>query len=1291
MRALCIILAAAHSWGQKPPIRMERIGLAEGLSQSSVFCAMEDRFGFLWFGTANGLNKYDGYQFQIFTHDPKVPDSISNDWIFALDEDHHGHLWIGTRNGINRLDRGTQRFERYLESQVTAVLVDHEGTVWAGTSAGLYRKIKSEDQFRSVTSDWNAPLVCAAPVRALAEADDGTLYIGTTTGLHIFDPNRTHTSWLGRIPYPLSLKYAPLPMDLAAQPPIIGLRTGLDETASFEIAKTTDVLVVCVGEALNDRFDWGEISGPSLRWSMQPQLARHAGGSAKNRVQADVLRLDPGSYQITWHADDSHHPGSFNAAPPTSPWSQNWGITIWEVDHPQQLKEWTATQELPDQLSASSINTIFTEPNGSVWIGTNGGATQLKDHIPVSYMGWGEGPTYQQYSDKAAADPNEGQLVASVPIVQKHQHSSELFYLDHETDVLVTAVGEGLGQRADTAWIQNGHRRIWEMGQGRHAGGSLKNRVHREVIRLEKGSYVANVVSDESHDPAAWNAVPPDARWFYGIQIHTLTQDQADTWRKLLNQVVLPPLPSPVVNAFEREPNGRLWIGTTGGVTAFDGVSYNTSRHNPQDSNSLLSNNVVALLDDHAGNLWIGTVLGGIHKVTHLKQSFKTITPSIDAMRTALTYSFAPRSDGRFWVGSNQGVYLYDPLISDFVDLAWPCDDGPCPNDHIGCLLEHPSNVLWVGSRNGLLRMDTHDHSDHIEITDIQDVSLKRGEQALRPHISALLATKEGVLAGTLGFGLWLVSEKNEVRQVTSDMTSVSCIMPDDDGSLWVGSAGQGLFHLVGSTVHVLDASRGLSSPIVTSVLKDYKDRIWVGTYGAGLNLFHPSSDTFESLTTYDGLANNVVYGLLSDGVYLWMSTNRGLTRLHTDTKEMLHYTVSDGLQSNEFNTGAYTSLPNGKLLFGGVSGFTYFDPTTIRRNEIPPKTVFTSLLVSGLPYQSTTSFNEIDDITLSHKDSVFSVEFAAMDFTNPSLNKFRYRLRHLDNQWSDPSHRRFVSYPHLPAGTYQLDVVSSNSDGVWDSVGRSLTIHVLPPFWGTWWFRLIFVSLIGTTLGLWWRHRFLNRKRLQAVRDAFSKELIDSRERERRRLAIELHDGLSQTLMAIRTDLLRFLQKQPEAKDAIGELPEYVLHAIEESRNISHQLHPHVLDRLGCVKAIEAVLEKARHIADTEFSCDLSEWPQLNKEFEIHVYRLVQEAITNICRHAKAKQAGVYSRHGGNRFELEIWDDGCGFNRAHASNGLGLTGMAERMRLSGGTFSIHSAPNQGTRIKISMPLEGSR
>jgi signal transduction histidine kinase/DNA-binding response OmpR family regulator len=308
--------------------------------------------------------------------------------------------------------------------------------------------------------------------------------------------------------------------------------------------------------------------------------------------------------------------------------------------------------------------------------------------------------------------------------------------------------------------------------------------------------------------------------------------------------------------------------------------------------------------------------------------------------------------------------------------------------------------------------------------------------------------------------------------------------------------------------------TRYLSNPSDSNTLSDnavyviYEDTLiarntlWIGTRN-GLNRFDVEHETFTRYTEQNGLPNNTIAGILSDRRgNLWISTFHGLAKLVLSPanggvnsaegfdpriETFRNYHPSDGLQSYEFNQRACYEGKDGTLYFGGINGLNFFHPDSIRDNPHVPPVMLTDFQIfnnsvkprSDAPLKQSISITE--QITLSYKHSVFSFEFAALDYTAPERNQYAYKLEGFNDKWIDLGTRRFVTFTNLDPGEYVLRVKGSNNDGVWNEDGASLKIIISPPPWKTWWAYTLYV-LFG--LGLVYVFRRFEMSKIKLAHD---------------------------------------------------------------------------------------------------------------------------------------------------------------------------------------------------------------
>ena len=549
------------------------------------------------------------------------------------------------------------------------------------------------------------------------------------------------------------------------------------------------------------------------------------------------------------------------------------------------------------------------------------------------------------------------------------------------------------------------------------------------------------------------------------------------------------------INAIYEDRGGTLWIGTGGGgLNTFDREkeTFNRFRKDFRDPASLAHDEVLSIYEDRSNVLWVGT-WSGLSKLDREKKKFSHFKHNPFDPRSL--YNNEVRAiyedrEGTLWVGLDKGgLNRLDRETGDWKRYtANAVNPSSLSDDNISSILEDSRGALWVGTDGGgLNKMDRRTgRFTHYLSRDGDTASLSHNS------IQVLAEDRQEVLwIGTSGGGLnrFIRGEERFVRyrfkrddphSLSSDL--VMSILEDHRGRLWIGTDGGGL----NRCERGLDPSRyrfkhyrrepgnsnSLSSDIISSICEGRGGILWLGTDGGGLNKFDPAIGSFRYYDESHGLCNNSIYGVLEDEQgHLWISTVRGLSRFNPTKETFKNYTRYDGIQANEFNADAYFKSRGGEMFFGGINGFNRFYPALIKDNPHIPPIVITGLNLFDKPVLPggevngrvvlETSINRTTALELSFRENVFSLEFAALHYANPGENRYAYKIEELGTGWIELRGRHSVTFANLPPGEYDLRVKGSNNDGLWNEKGVSLKITVTPPFWGTWWFRVVGIAII--------------------------------------------------------------------------------------------------------------------------------------------------------------------------------------------------------------------------------------
>lgn len=538
-----------------------------------------------------------------------------------------------------------------------------------------------------------------------------------------------------------------------------------------------------------------------------------------------------------------------------------------------------------------------------------------------------------------------------------------------------------------------------------------------------------------------------------------------------------------------------LWIGTDGGgLNQLKSLSEGTFfcyRHQPYNPYSLSHNSVWYIMEDRTGCIWIATFGGGINRIDRQKQQFshyRSEPYDANSLNSNDISCFYEDRLGILWIGTYEsGLNRYDAKTGKFrVYKHISTGSNSLSSNDVVAIHEDKDGVLWIGTWGGginCFNRDTETFS-HYKYTPANN----RG-----PGSNIIMCFREdadhNLWIGTMegGLNLYLretrefVHYKNDPKNPGSISSNyVTAIYPDLENKefLWVGTYNSGLERFNRQTQsfkhypHEPGNPNCLSHNSVLSIYISpyFPEIVWVGTHGGGLNKFHQPTGEWRIYTEEDGLPDNTIYGILEDSnKNLWLSTMRGLSKFTPGSGGFRNYYEEDGLQHNEFSQGSFYKGRDGRLYFGGLNGFNAFFPENIVQNSNMPPVVITAFKVFGKEHSPLEkSILETKEITLSWKD-VFYFEFAALDYTAPAKNQYECKLEPYNDEWVQLNYKRDITFTAVPPGDYTFRVRGSNNHGIWNEDGASIKLIINPPFWRTWWFRVLLVlSALGMLFAMY-------------------------------------------------------------------------------------------------------------------------------------------------------------------------------------------------------------------------------
>ena len=388
----------------------------------------------------------------------------------------------------------------------------------------------------------------------------------------------------------------------------------------------------------------------------------------------------------------------------------------------------------------------------------------------------------------------------------------------------------------------------------------------------------------------------------------------------------------------------------------------------------------------------------------------------------------------------------------------------------------------------------------------------------------------------------------------------------------------------------------------------------------------------------------------------------------------------------------------DGRIWVATAAGASAIDPVLWKRyraQSTPPSVLIENCAADGADLEFGAPGNSALELPVG--TDWLRIEYNALDYGRPGEASFRYRLRGLSDTWVEAGAETTANLNQLPPGEYEFEVMAANRFGQWSESPATLRLSIPPQWWQTSWFRAssaLGVALIFVT-GYLLRMRHL--KHVQQSHYEVSRRLIQTQESERQRVAAELHDGLGQNLTVVKNRLTTTTGKQGVSDADIEAAAGLVSDTINDVRRMSHNLRPYVLDRLGLTRAIEVMAKEISDSSGLKIDCQPDQIDGLlARENEINLYRVIQESLTNVLKHADASMATVEIRLENQRISVRVEDDGRGFEAGRegdpkrTAGGIGLPGIRERVRIMGGSVGWKSARREGTKMNLEIPTTNS-
>jgi signal transduction histidine kinase/ligand-binding sensor domain-containing protein len=697
---------------------------------------------------------------------------------------------------------------------------------------------------------------------------------------------------------------------------------------------------------------------------------------------------------------------------------------------------------------------------------------------------------------------------------------------------------------------------------------------------------------------------------------------------------------------------------------------------------------------DMERNLWIGTWTQGLAKLS--EPSIVTLLPGF-ANRPGGVIDGTCDTRGHMWMLTENG--LIEAVRNKGTWRTFPHDVRALTGGHnVIRVLADNDGRIWMRFEKGSLLKAYRPASASSEMSRLQPVNTIRLDfpDSLIAGLFFLPDSRNRLWCSLEhgGLAVYDIPSGKMLRLfMISDgipASSIRAIYETREGDIWCGGFVGGLSVLPKGELHIAKMTNyrrdsGLPDDGVRSMVQDSDGRLWVGTRFGGVAFFEGTK--FTEAGCNEHLRSNAIWSMAEDNRgRIWLGTDVGLESINRNSQQVLP-AKRELTRNIILRSGSYRDRFVWAITPDNAIVYEYAESRTV---DVPPPVYIQNVIVNG------TSRSINDGAVLTHDENNCVIEYAGISMRVENGIRYQYRLDDIDPDWLPPTDHHSVTYASLEPGAYTFRVRAINSDGVMSTNPASMSFVIAPAVWQRWWFLPLLVLACSGVASVAIRRRFRALERERELHMTFSRQLIESQESERQRIAGELHDSLGQNLLIIKNQAMIGLDtpdKDSPATEPLKTISDIASESITGVREIAYNLRPYLLDKLGLTKGVQSVMKKMSASSSIGFTVAIEDVDGLLPAgHEIHLYRIVQESINNIVRHSGAANAAVRMHQTDSGIVLSITDDGKGFDRTSIGTdaipgGFGLAGIAERVRILRGDLSIESAPSRGTTLNITIPL----
>lgn len=733
------------------------------------------------------------------------------------------------------------------------------------------------------------------------------------------------------------------------------------------------------------------------------------------------------------------------------------------------------------------------------------------------------------------------------------------------------------------------------------------------------------------------------------------------------------------IRSIIEDSEGRIWLGTSGnGIYIYnkDLVLLEHIEANESNMNELSHPYINQIYKDSENNLWIGTLEKGISMFSPSKNRFTNYS-KIKYKQNGLTANIVrsfEESSNKIWMATRGGgISVLDKSTHKF-SAFFNNDETHCES-----LYNDGDSILWIGTRNkGVFKYDIKNQ----KLLPFKINSSNTPSGLYLNYIRKIYSDSKN----NLWFCTWAgLIKMDSTRRNYKHFFSDSEIIPYNvsfticeytDSTYLVGSEG-GMTEInaegevLNKYLNVKGDSTSLSNNTVFNIQIDSKKRIWVGTFGGGLNLFNPVNNTFKHYHIAEGLPNSCVYGILEDkSGNLWISTNNGLSCFNPEKETFRNFYKTDGLPSSAFNFGAYFIDDKDNFWFGTEEGVVTFQPQNVIRPKVNRNRMqILNVTIFGAE-NGFADYIKSRRIILDPDQHVVKIDFVLPSFAGSEKIEYQYKIEKLQKQWISNQNNQSITLSNLPFGRYIFKIRALNN-GIVIKEPISIPLLIKAHFVDTTYFKLLLVAVCFIILFLVFQVRIYNLKRMQKMR---------------LNIANDLHDEIGSSLSAISFQGIQLAKKSEDIKEVGEKVTQLSKNTASSIRDIVWFINPENDD-------IGLVIYKMKTFAKTalpELKIDFNISGKISEPIDLSIKRnlfaIFKELLTNIAKHSGANEVLIQLRSFNHYLILSVSDNGSGFESSAPNLGMGLKSMNKRTKEIKAIFKIKSK-STGTQAILKIPI----